>query len=179
EGLDKHVIVTDSVSKRFSACGARVGCVVSRNAEVMTSVLKLAQARLSPPTLAQIGSEAIYGLPQSFYDGVIEEYVGRRNLLLEMLGQMEGVTVPQVNGAFYAMVELPIDDSENFCRWMLEEFSFEGATTMMAPGSGFYATPGLGKQQVRIAYVLNETDLRQAMRCLEAGLKVYNEKVMA
>jgi len=134
-GAEPHVIVTDSISKRFSACGARIGCVVSRNAEVMSGVMKLAQARLSPPTLGQIGAEAVYPLPQSFYDEVVAEYKQRRDTLLDLLRQMDGVTVPQVNGAFYAMAQLPVDDSEKFCQWMLEHFEHEGTTLMMAPGA--------------------------------------------
>lgn len=172
-GAEQHVIVTDSISKRFSACGARIGCVVSRNEAVMDSVMKLAQARLSPPTLGQIGAEAVYGLPQSFYHGVATEYVARRDLMLDLLRQMDGVVVPQVNGAFYAMVQLPVDDSEAFCQWMLESFDHEGKTLMMAPGAGFYSTPGHGQDEVRIAYVLNQDDLRQAMHCLRAGLAAY------
>lgn len=174
-GTEQHVIVTDSVSKRFSACGARIGCVVSRNANVMAAVMKYAQARLSPPTLGQIGAEAVYQLPASFYEGVVKEYVARRDLMLEKLAAIEGVVVPNVTGAFYAMVRLPIDDGERFCQWMLEEFSYEGATVMMAPGSGFYATEGRGKDEVRIAYVLNQEDLAKAMKCLEEGLKAYAE----
>lgn len=172
-GTEQHVIVTDSVSKRFSACGARIGCVVSRNSAVMAAVMKYAQARLSPPTLGQIGAEAVYKLPASFYEGVVKEYVARRDLMLEKLSAIEGVVVPNVTGAFYAMVRLPIDDGERFCQWMLEEFSYEGATVMMAPGSGFYATEGRGLDEVRIAYVLNQADLAKAMKCLEEGLKVY------
>ncbi|MEL7533968.1 MAG: pyridoxal phosphate-dependent aminotransferase [Bacteroidota bacterium] len=173
KGIEENVIVTDSVSKRFSACGARIGCVVSRNEGVMNSVLKLAQARLSPPTLGQIGAEAVYHLPASFYEQVRAEYAQRRDMLKASLNAIPGVHCPEVDGAFYAMVRLPIDDSERFCRWMLEEFSFEGATTMMAPGSGFYASAGKGKDEVRIAYVLNGQALQKAMQCLAEGLKVY------
>lgn len=172
-GAEQHSIVTDSVSKRFSACGARLGCVVSRNAKLMEAVMKLAQARLSPPTYGQIGAEAVYDLPASFYEGVKSEYKARRDALKQGLDAIEGVYCPNVNGAFYAMVRLPIDDAESFCRWMLEDFSYEGATVMMAPGDGFYATPGLGKNEVRMAYVLNVADLQKALRCLEEGLKAY------
>jgi len=179
QGAEQNVIVTDSISKRFSACGARLGCVISRNEEVMSAIMKLAQARLSPPTLGQIGAEAVYGLPASYYEGVVAEYAGRRDTLLRMLRKMEGVVVPDINGAFYAMVKLPVDDSERFCQWMLESFSFEGNTVMMAPGAGFYATDGLGKDQVRIAYVLNGEDLEKAMRCLEAGLAAYPGRTTA
>lgn len=147
--------------------------MISRNDELMAIVLKQAQARLSPPTLGQIGATAMYQLPQSYYDEVVAEYASRRDLLIESLNRIEGVLCPHVNGAFYAMVRLPVDDSEKFCRWILEEFSHEGATVMMAPGSGFYATEGLGKDEVRIAYVLNQQDLAAAMACLEAALAAY------
>ncbi len=176
EGAERHVIVADSISKRFSACGARIGCVVSRNEEVMSAVMKYAQARLSPPTFGQIGAEAVYTLPQSFYDSVVSEYVARRNLLISRLQAIPGVLVPKVNGAFYAMVRLPVEDSDHFCQWMLESFSHEGATVMMAPGGGFYATPGAGSNEVRVAYVLNQTDLAAAMSALEAGLLAYAQR---
>ncbi|MBK8492487.1 MAG: pyridoxal phosphate-dependent aminotransferase [Saprospirales bacterium] len=171
--LENHAIVVDSISKRFSACGARIGCVVTRNKAVMGSILKYAQARLSPPTMGQIGAEAIYDMPQSFYDGVIKEYDARRTFMLSALHEMEGVFCPQVGGAFYAMVKLPVDDAEKFCIWMLDNFSYKGATVMMAPGNGFYTDPEDGKQQVRIAYVLNQKDLAAAMECLAEGLKAY------
>ncbi|GAB4421686.1 MAG: pyridoxal phosphate-dependent aminotransferase [Bacteroidia bacterium] len=172
-GLEEHAIVTDSISKRFSACGARIGCVVSRHAGVMGAVMKLAQARLSPPTFGQIGAEAVYGLPQHFYDAIVAEYAHRRDVMTSMLREIPGVYCPQVTGAFYAMVRLPVTDSEDFCRWMLESFSYEGATVMMAPGAGFYATPGMGQDEVRMAYVLDARDLTAAMRCLAAGLEAY------
>lgn len=175
-GMDEirnNVVVVDSISKRFSACGARIGCVVSRNKELMQSVLKLSQARLSPPTYGQIGAEAVYKLPQSYFEGVVQEYAGRRDQLRKSLDAIDGVVCPAVNGAFYSMVRLPVDSAEKFCRWMLEEFEYEGATVMMAPGEGFYATPGLGVDEVRIAYVLNQGDLQAAMACLEAGLIAY------
>ncbi|MEM7657492.1 MAG: pyridoxal phosphate-dependent aminotransferase [Bacteroidota bacterium] len=174
--LEQHAVVVDSISKRFSACGARIGCVISRNHEVMAAVLKFAQARLSPPSLAQIGATALYQLDQSYYQEVNAEYAQRRDVLLEGLRAIPGVRVPQVNGAFYAMVELPIEDSSHFCQWMLESFSHEGATVMMAPGDGFYATEGRGKQEVRIAYVLKEADLKQAIATLAAGLAAYPGK---
>ena len=173
KGFEQNVVVVDSISKRFSACGARIGCVISRNDELMSIVLKQAQARLSPPTLGQIGATAMYQLPQSYYDQVATEYSARRDLLKESLDKIPGVLCPKVNGAFYAMVRLPVDDSEVFCRWILEEFSHNGTTVMMAPAAGFYATPGLGKDQVRIAYVLNKQDLAAAMDCLAAALKAY------
>ena len=168
-----HVIVVDSISKRFSACGARIGCVISRNRDLMQSILKLSQARLSPPTYGQIGAEAVYRLPPAYYDGVVAEYSSRRDQLKKSLDEIDGVVCPAVNGAFYSMVRLPVDSAEKFCRWMLEEFEFEGATVMMAPGEGFYATPGLGVDEVRIAYVLNNDDLKSAMQCLAAGLNCY------
>ncbi|MEZ6094998.1 MAG: pyridoxal phosphate-dependent aminotransferase [Pirellulaceae bacterium] len=171
--IEQNVIVIDSISKRFSACGARIGCVVSRNRDLMQAILKMAQARLSPPTYGQIGAEAVYTLGSDYYDGVVAEYSARRDVLLDELGRIEGVVCPRVNGAFYAMVRLPVDDADKFCQWMLEEFSFEGATVMMAPGNGFYATPNAGQDEVRIAYVLNRDDLVAAVRCLEEGLKAY------
>ena len=176
KGLEQNVVVIDSISKRFSACGARIGCIVSRNAELMQMVLKMAQARLSPPTFGQLGAEAVYQLPPSYYDGVVQEYAKRRDILKASLDQIPGVVCPHVNGAFYAMVRLPVADSEDFCQWMLEKFSYEGATVMMAPGAGFYATPGLGQDEVRIAYVLNCDDLAQAMECLKKGLEAYNNR---
>ena len=174
EGMEEHVVVIDSVSKRFSACGARIGCLVTRNEELWQTTLKMAQARLSPPTFGQLGAAAVYDLPASFYDGVVQEYSARRDLLKSSLDKMEGVTCPDITGAFYAMVRLPVEDSEDFCRWMLESFDHEGNTVMMAPGAGFYATEGLGRNEVRIAYVLNETDLAKSMACLEKGLQAYN-----
>ena len=173
EGMDEHVIVIDSVSKRFSACGARIGCLVTRNQQVIQTTMKMAQARLSPPTFGQIGAEAVYDLPSSFYEEVVREYSGRRDLLKASLDKMDGVTCPNINGAFYAMVRLPVENAEHFCQWMLESFDHEGKTVMMAPGAGFYATEGLGKNEVRIAYVLNESDLSSAMECLSEGLKAY------
>jgi aspartate aminotransferase len=173
EGFEQNVIVVDSISKRFSDCGARVGCVISRNQELMSLILKQAQARLSPPTLGQIGATAMYRLPEHYYQQVAAEYAARRDLLKASLDRMEGVLCPHVNGAFYAMVRLPVDDAEKFCQWILQDFSHEGATVMLAPGDGFYATPGLGRDEVRIAYVLNKQDLAAAMKCLEAALQAY------
>jgi len=174
EGMEDHVIVIDSVSKRFSACGARIGCLVTRNKEVFDTTMKMAQARLSPPTFGQLGAAAVYDLPDSFYAGIVKEYSARRDLLKSSLDKIEGVTCPDIDGAFYAMVRLPVDDSEDFCTWMLESFDLDGNTVMMAPGAGFYATEGLGKNEVRIAYVLNQSDLAKAMACLDAALKAYN-----
>jgi aspartate aminotransferase len=179
EGLEQQVVVVDSISKRFSACGARIGCAVSRNAELMDLILKMGQARLSPPTYGQIGATAVYQLPDSYYEANIREYTKRRDILKAALDKIDGVLCPRVNGAFYAMVRLPVDDAEDFCRWMLEEFEHEGATVMMAPGDGFYATAGLGRDEVRLAYVLNCDDLRAAMTCLEAGLARYPGRKVA
>lgn len=173
EGIEDRVIVIDSISKRFSACGARIGCVVSRNETLMELLLRMGQARLSPPTFGQLGATAVYQLPETYYDRVRNEYAARRDLLKQSLDAIEGVVCPQVNGAFYAMVRLPVDDSERFCRWILEEFDHDGTTVMMAPGAGFYATEGAGRDEVRIAYVLNCESLRAAMDCLAAGLAVY------
>lgn len=173
DGMEQNVVVIDSVSKRFSACGARIGCLVTRNTEVLDATMKMAQARLSPPTFGQLGAAAVYDLPASFYEGVAKEYSARRDLLKRSLDAIDGVVCPDINGAFYAMVRLPVEDSEDFCRWMLESFELDGNTVMMAPGAGFYATEGLGKNEVRIAYVLNESDLTAAMDCLAAALKAY------
>ena len=171
--ISDHVILVDSISKRFSACGARIGCIISRNEKVKEAILKLAQIRLASPTLDQIGAISLYQLPESYFKGVVSEYKGRRDLLLKRLHQMEGVYAPNIAGAFYAMVELPIDDAEFFCKWMLSDFSHNSATLMLAPGTGFYKDPQLGKKQVRIAYVLNEQKLSFAMDCLEKGLEQY------
>lgn len=173
QGIEKNVLVVDSVSKRYSECGARIGSLVCRNPDVMSAALKFAQARLSPPTLGQIGSEALIDLPESYYAEVAKEYCARRDVVLEALNQMPGVVCPKVSGAFYVMPQLPIDDSDKFCQWLLEHFVHDGATVMMAPGTGFYATPGLGKQEVRIAYVLKTDVLRKAMATLAAALQAY------
>ena len=174
DGMNENAVVIDSVSKKYSACGARIGTLISRNKSLMSTALKFAQARLSPPTFEQIGAEAAIEVPNKYFEEVSAEYVARRDLLVKRLNQMEGVTCPNPGGAFYVVVELPIDDSDKFCQWMLEDFQFEGNTIMMAPATGFYATPGLGKKEVRMAYVLNQSDLSQAMDALEAGLKAYN-----
>ncbi|WP_118973764.1 pyridoxal phosphate-dependent aminotransferase [Taibaiella koreensis] len=176
EGLEQHAVLLDTISKRYSACGARIGALVTRNEAVLNAVLKFAQARLSPPTFEQILGEAACDLPDNYFDTVLAEYASRRDLLVKRLQAMEGVTCPNPGGAFYAMAKLPVDDSESFCQWLLESFTHEGATVMMAPASGFYATPGLGKNEVRLAYVLNEEAINKAMDCLEAALKAYNNK---
>lgn len=173
EGLEEHVIMVDSVSKRYSMCGARIGCLVSRNREVIQTVLKFAQARLSPPTFALLASEAALDTPQSYFDAVIKEYEGRRNLLIEGLGRIKGVQVARPQGAFYCIAALPIEDAEDFARWLLEDFSHEGATVMVAPAGGFYATEGLGKNEIRIAYVLEKERLKKALLILEKALIRY------
>lgn len=179
EGLDQNAIVVDSVSKRYSLCGVRIGCVVSKNAEFMQSVMKLAQARLSPPTLGQVAGEAATATSQAYFDEVNAEYVKRRNFMTEALSRIPGVTCPVPGGAFYATVKLPVDDTDVFCQWLLSDFSYEGQTIMMAPASGFYATPGLGKQEARLAYVLKIEDLAAAVKCLEEALKVYPGRLIS
>ncbi len=175
DGLEEHSVLLDTISKRYSACGARIGALVTKNKEVLNAVMKFAQARLSPPTFEQILGEAACGLPDNYFDEVLAEYASRRDLLISRLQAMPGVTCPNPGGAFYAMAKLPVENSEKFCQWLLEEFTHEGATVMMAPASGFYATPGLGKDEVRLAYVLNEASINKAMDCLEAALKAYKD----
>jgi aspartate aminotransferase len=175
EGLDNHAIMIDSVSKRYSMCGARIGAMISRNKELMAAALKFGQARLSPPTFGQWASMAALDTPQSYFDGVVEEYVKRRDILVNGLNAIPGVRCPKPQGAFYCIAELPIDDSDKFCQWMLESFSHDNQTVMMAPATGFYATPGSGKNQVRLAYVLNENDLKASVECLKAALEQYNK----
>ncbi|MCH3884886.1 pyridoxal phosphate-dependent aminotransferase [Tenacibaculum aquimarinum] len=172
-GLDNNTIVIDSVSKRYSMCGARIGCVVSRNKEVIQTALKFAQARLSPPTYALIASEAALDTPQSYFEDVIEEYVERRNTLISELQKIDGVKVANPKGAFYCVAELPVKDSDHFAQWILESFNHNNETIMVAPASGFYSTPGEGKNQVRIAYVLNKKDLIRSAEILKEALKQY------
>ncbi len=172
-GLEQHAILMDTISKRYSACGGRIGAFITRNQQVLDAAMKFAQARLSPPTFAQILGEAAVDLPANYFDEVHAEYTSRRDLLVKRLQAMPGVTCPLPGGAFYAMAKLPVDDCDKFCRWLLEEFSYNGATVMMAPAAGFYATPGKGKDEVRLAYVLNKDDINAAMDCLEAALKQY------
>lgn len=173
-GLEKNAVVIDSVSKKFSLCGARVGFFLCRNPEVFQSAVKFAQARLSPPAIEQVGVEAaLKSTPRSYFEGMRAEYMSRRDLLVSKLSQLSGVLVPQIDGAFYAMVRMPIDDSDRFCQWMLEEFSYEGKTVMMAPGTGFYETDGLGKNEVRIAYVYRCEELAIALDVLAHALAVY------
>jgi aspartate aminotransferase len=176
EGLDNNVILIDSVSKRYSMCGARIGALVTRNAEVMQTALKFAQARLSPPTFGQIASEAALDTPDSYFEAVVSEYVARRDLMVDGLNSIPGVFCPKPKGAFYAMARLPIQDSDHFCQWLLEEFRYENATVMLAPATGFYSTPGSGKDEVRIGYVLNLTDLNKCVEILREALKVYPNK---
>ncbi len=173
EGIEDNVVLFDSVSKRFSACGIRIGAMVSHNKEVMQTALKFAQARLSPPSLGQIAAEAAMDTPESYFKEVIEEYLARRNTVVEAMGKMKGVVCPTPKGAFYVTPSLPIDDSDKFCQWLLEDFNYENQTVMLAPATGFYATPGAGKTEVRISYVLNVENLRKAMECIEKALKVY------
>lgn len=176
EGLENNVILIDSVSKRYSMCGARIGAMVTRNAEVMQTALKFAQARLSPPTFGQIASEAALDTPDSYFEAVIAEYVARRDLMVDGLNSIPGVYCPKPKGAFYAMARLPIQDSDHFCQWLLEDFRYENATVMLAPATGFYSTPGSGKDEVRIGYVLNLTDLQKCVDILREALKVYPNK---
>lgn len=173
EGLEQHLILVDSVSKRYSMCGARIGAMITRNAEVYQAALKFAQARLSPPTFGQVASEAALDAPASYFTEVVQEYVHRRNLTHRLLTSIPGVTAPLPGGAFYMVAELPVEDAEDFCAWLLTDFEWENQTVMLAPAAGFYQSVGAGKKQVRIAYVLNEADLQNAMRCLELGLKAY------
>lgn len=173
EGVDEHLVVVDSVSKRYSACGIRIGSILTRNREILSTALKFAQARLSPPTLGQIAAEAAVDTPRAYFDEVYNEYIERRNFMVEALNKMQGVKCPMPMGAFYTVVHLPVDDADSFAKWLLSDFEYGNQTVMIAPGSGFYITPGLGRQQARIAYVLKIDDLTKAMRCLEQALKVY------
>ena len=175
EGLDEYAIMIDSVSKRYSMCGARIGCLVSKNKSVIQTALKFAQARLSPPTLAQIASEAALETPQSYFDDVIEEYVERRYTLISELQKIDGVKVAKPKGAFYCIVELPVKNSDNFAQWLLEHFEVDNETIMVAPAAGFYSTPGVGLNQIRIAYVLKKENLIKAVHILKEALKVYKD----
>jgi aspartate aminotransferase len=173
EGIDQNVILLDSVSKRYSLCGARIGVLISKNRDVICTALKFAQARLSPPTFGQVASEAAIDTPDQYFRDVLAEYHERRNVVVDAINKMEGCFCPNPGGAFYAVARLPIDDSDKFCQWLLEGFSCEGQTVMLAPATGFYSTKGRGTDEVRISYVLNVNDLKAAMKCLEAALKVY------
>ena len=178
EGIEDNVILMDTISKRYSACGGRIGALVTKNKSVLDAVMKFAQARLSPPSFAQIAGEAAIDLPADYFNTTKAEYKSRRDLIVSRLNAMEGVFCPNPGGAFYAMAKLPIDDSDIFCQWLLESFNHNGSTVMLAPATGFYGTPGLGKQEVRLAYVLNLTAINAAMDCLEEALKVYPGKTL-
>ena len=175
DGIDQNTILVDSVSKRYSMCGARIGAIISKNKEVMATAMKFAQARLSPPTFAQIASEAALKTPASYFDEVKEEYVGRRDLLVKALNEIEGVTCPKPSGAFYCVAQLPVKNADHFCEWILSEYSYNGKTLMMAPASGFYSTPGNGVNEVRLAYVLQKELLIEAAEILKHALNKYNE----
>lgn len=176
KGLEAHVIMMDSVSKRYSMCGARVGAMVTKNREVLDTALKFAQARLSPPSFGQIAGEAALETPPEYFEEVYEEYIARRDFMVAALNEMPGVNCPTPGGAFYTTVHLPVDDTDAFAKWILSEFEYKNQTVMMAPASGFYSTPGLGKQEVRIAYVLKKEDLGNAMETLARALEVYPGK---
>ena len=177
KGIENNVVLVDSVSKRYSECGIRIGALITKNAEVRRAVMKFCQARLSPPLIGQIAAEASLDAPEEYYRNVYDEYVERRKCLIDGLNRIPGVYSPIPMGAFYTVAKLPVDDSEKFCRWCLEEFSYDGGTVMMAPASGFYTTPGAGHNQVRIAYVLNKEDLMQALTILRKALEAYPERV--
>jgi len=175
----KNVVVIDTVSKRYSACGARLGCIITKNKEVIQSALKFAQARLSPGMVEQIAGTAAVDTPDSYFEEVNKEYTLRRDTLVKRLNAIEGVFCPNPGGAFYVVARLPIDDADQFCQWILESFTHDGATVMMAPATGFYSTEGYGKNEVRMAYVLNTADLNSAMDCLDIALKQYPGRTMA
>jgi aspartate aminotransferase len=173
EGIEDNVIMIDSVSKRYSACGFRIGCMISKNKEVMSTALKFAQARLSPPTFGQVAAEAAVDTPDSYFVEVQKEYLARRDVVVEAINNIPGAYCPNPKGAFYVVAKLPIDDCDRFCRWLLEDFEYENGTVMLAPASGFYSSEGSGMDEVRISYVLNVDDLKSSMKCLEESLKVY------
>ena len=177
-GCENNVILFDSVSKRYSACGARVGCLITRNSEVFSYLMRLAQARLSPPSFGQIFAEAAIDTPQEYFDKVMAEYVARRNVIVEGINRIPGCFCPNPKGAFYTVCNLPIDDSDRFCQWLLTDFQYNGATVMLAPATGFYENPENGRHQVRITYCLCIDDLKAAIKCLEESLKVYPGRTM-
>ncbi|NQD71803.1 pyridoxal phosphate-dependent aminotransferase [Sphingobacterium shayense] len=177
DGLEQNVIVLDTVSKRYSACGARIGCLITKNKELYQTALKFAQARLSPSLEGQIAAEAAVDTPDSYFQAVSTEYTTRRDTLVKGLNAIHGVYSPNPGGAFYVVAKLPIDNADKFCQWMLEEFSFENQTVMMAPATGFYSTPGAGTNEVRLAYVLNQQELKNALICLEKALELYPGKI--
>jgi aspartate aminotransferase len=173
EGIENNVVLLDSISKRYSACGARIGAMISKNKNVMAAAIKFAHARLSPPTYGQIGAEAALDTPKSYFENVKKEYVARRDFVIEELNRMPGVFCPKPSGAFYCIAQLPIDDADKFCQWLLQDFHLNSETLMLAPATGFYSTPGAGFNEVRLAYVLKLQDLKNAMNCLQEALKVY------
>ncbi len=177
KGAEQNVILVDSISKRYSVCGARIGALVSKNKDVIATALKFAQARLSPPGLGQILGEAAIDTPKEYFDEVYREYIGRRNFMVESLNQMDGVICPIPKGAFYTIAQLPVDDADKFSQWLLSNFEWKNQTVMLAPASGFYSIPELGKQQVRIAYVLKIDDLKNAMECLAEALRIYPGRI--
>jgi aspartate aminotransferase len=174
--MEENVVLMDSVSKRYSACGVRIGALISKNKNLIQTALKFAQARLSPPSLGQIVGEAALNTPSEYFKEVYHEYIGRRDFMVEALNRMKGVICPRPGGAFYTVVQLPIEDSDKFAQWLLSDFEYHNQTVMLAPATGFYSDPALGKKQVRIAYVLKKEDLKNAMICLEEALKVYPGK---
>ncbi|RLD91679.1 MAG: pyridoxal phosphate-dependent aminotransferase [Bacteroidetes bacterium] len=176
KGIENNVILIDSVSKRYSACGVRIGWMISKNKAVIATALKFAQARLSPPTFGQVAAEAAVDTPDEYFEAVMKEYVARRNAVVEGINKIEGAYCPNPAGAFYVVARLPIDDSDKFCKWLLENFSFENQTVMLAPATGFYSTPGKGTDEVRISYVLNVDDLKSSVKVLGEALKVYPGK---
>ncbi|MGB0840490.1 MAG: pyridoxal phosphate-dependent aminotransferase [Chitinophagales bacterium] len=178
EGLEEHAIVLDSISKRYSACGARIGALVSRNQTFLQTVMKLAQARLSPSIIAQRAAAAAVDLPDTYFEDTLKEYQNRRDTLIACLQKIPGVKCATPKGAFYVMAALPVEDTEHFCQWLLEDFNYQGETVMFAPASGFYATEGMGRNEIRIAYILNQQDLRKAMLCLEKALEVYKKRAI-
>ena len=176
DGIENNVVLLDSISKRYSACGARIGAMITKNKEVMSAALKFAQARLSPPSYGQIGAEAALDTPKSYFTEVKTEYIARRDFVIDSLNKINGVFCPKPSGAFYCIAKLPIDNADKFCQWLLEDFNLNSETVMLAPATGFYSTPGAGNNEVRIAYVLKIEDLKKAMNCLEQALKVYPGK---
>ncbi|MBM3436630.1 MAG: pyridoxal phosphate-dependent aminotransferase [Bacteroidetes bacterium] len=176
KGLDENVVLIDSVSKRYSACGVRIGAMISKNKELMATALKFAQARLSPPTFGQVAAEAAINTPDEYFSNVLKEYLARRNVVVESINRMKGSFCPNPSGAFYVVARLPIDDSDKFCQWLLEDFNYNNQTVMLAPATGFYATKGRGLDEVRISYVLKVEDLKNSMICMEEALKVYPGK---
>jgi len=177
KGIEQNTLLLDSVSKRYSMCGARIGCIVSKNKDIMAALLKFAQSRLCSPVVEQIAAEAALDTPKEYFAAVKAEYIHRRDVMIDMLNKIPGVFTPKPMGAFYTVASLPVDDAEKFAKWMLEEFNYNGETTMVAPAAGFYATPNTGVNQVRLAYVLKVEDIQHAIKCLEEGLKVYPGRV--